>query len=99
MSPDTNQEEHGNEHHFPEKVKQEQICREKHATNTSNYPEQVEMVKTRPVLNFLPRCKHGHHAEEKSKCEKYQAQSIERKGETDTKCRNPFNRILHQPRR
>src|ERR1700687_6267899 len=83
MAPDRDQEIHGNQHQFPCEVEQEQITRQEHAGDSSQYPEQVEVEEPDRFLDLSPGCQHRHYAEEEREHEQQQAQAVQGEMEMD----------------
>ena len=87
MSPDRDQEIHGNQHQFPCEVEQEQIHCQEYAGDPSQYPEKVEVEEPHRIIDLGPGCQHGHDAEEEREHEQQQAQAVQREMEMDAELR------------
>ena len=97
VTPDRDQEIHGNQHQFPCEVKQEQVHREEHACDSSQDPEEVEVEEPHCCLDLGPGCQHRRYTEEEREHEQQQAQSVQGEVEMDTELRNPDPVQFPQP--
>ena len=54
MSPDDDDQEHGDQHHFPEDKEKEEIQSGKYPNNTCQSKEQAEVKQATALSNFVP---------------------------------------------
>src|SRR5690606_3618743 len=54
MPPDADEKIHGDQHHFPEEVKQEEVHGQEDAGDSRKHPEEVKVKEAGAVLNFFP---------------------------------------------
>src|SRR5215467_100658 len=54
VTPDRDQEIHGDQHQLPRKIKQEQVEGEKHACDSRQHPHEIEVEKTDLVVDLCP---------------------------------------------
>lgn len=91
MAPDADEKVERDQHHFPEKVKEEEVNRQKDAGEGNDDPEQVEVEETDALLNASPRGGNGHDAQEVDQQEQDQAEAVQCQVEVDAQLRNPGN--------
>jgi hypothetical protein len=54
VAPQSNQEIHGYQHHFPKEIKEEEVHRYKNTANTTECPQQIEIEKSGFFFYFTP---------------------------------------------
>jgi hypothetical protein len=82
MAPDSDQEIHGNQHHFPEKVKQDQIHGQKNSDYTGKARHEVKMEKPNTILNLSPGTNNSGHPQ--YRCQGYHQKTQPIHGEPET---------------
>lgn len=97
VSPYGDQEIHRDQHQLPREVEQEEIDSEKHAGDTGEYPEQVQVEEAGGLRDFVPGSQHGEDAQEEREHQEQEAQAIEGKVKTDAELRDPRPIGLREP--
>ncbi len=76
VTPNSDQQVHGNQHRFPKEVKKDQIRREKYPDDACETGHQIEMKKTHPFPNLCPRAHHRCYSQEDGQGHHEKAQTV-----------------------
>src|SRR5579859_1135789 len=97
VAPDSDQEVHRDQHHFPEKEKFEQIERNKNADDAGFEYEQADEKAAHPLLDRFPGRQDGDGRQESGEQDEKQADAVNSEVIVDGRRRNPvveFNELV-----
>src|SRR5579863_4980989 len=77
MTPDSNQEVHGDQHYFPEKEKLEEIEGDKYADNTAFEHQQTDEEAAHAVLDGFPGSQDGNGRQKRREQDEKQADAVD----------------------
>jgi len=93
-APDADQEVHGNEHHFPENVKEEEIQGNENADHAGLQQEKKNVIFLGALVNRAPRREDGDHPEESGKHDEQKANAVDSEMIFRADRRNPIGGFL-----
>jgi len=95
--PNGDQKIHGDKHQLPGEIEKKQVEREKHADNSGENPQHVEMVEADRLGDFRPGNQQSHETQKKREQNEQKAEAIDSQVKMNAELRDPTPIHLFKP--
>ncbi len=95
-TPDADNQEHRDQHRFPEDIEQRRIQRREHADHQPFHEQERRHVLRHPILDHFPAGQHHQHGHETGQNDQRHGNAIDPEMVMNVELRNPVNRPLDE---